>query len=103
MIVLKRKFMIRTVKSSTNILLVCCVDKECKWRLHAIKLGNSDLFEIRIYNSTNTCSLDMISRDHRHASSVLIGKSIREIYEGVGCQYRPKDIIAYIRSKYDIG
>ena len=33
----------------------------------------------------------------------MIGESIREIYEGVGCQYRPKDIIANIRSKYDVG
>ena len=44
----------------------------------------------------------MISRDHRHASSGLIGESIREIYEGVSCQYPPKDIIADIRSKYDV-
>ena len=61
------------------------------------------MFEIKIYNSTHTCSLDMISRDHRHASIVLIGESIREIYEGVGCQYRPKDIVVDIQSKYDVG
>ena len=45
----------------------------------------------------------MISRDHHHASSGLIGKSIRKIYEGVSHQYRPKDIIVDIRSKYDVG
>ena len=66
-------------------------------------MGNYDLFEIRIYNSTHTCSSDMISHDHRHASSGLIGESIREIYEGVSHQCRPKDIIADIRSKYDMG
>ena len=96
MIALKRKFQFRIVKSSTKILLVCCVDKECKWRLRVTKLGNYDLFEIMIYNSTHTSSLDMISRDHRHARSGLIGESIREKYEGVGCQYRPKDIIVDI-------
>ena len=35
MFALKRKFQFRIVKSSTKILLVCCVDKECKWRLRA--------------------------------------------------------------------
>ncbi|KAL6344324.1 hypothetical protein AAG906_037899 [Vitis piasezkii] len=35
----------------------------------------------------------MISRDHRHASSWLIGESIREIYQGV----------ADIRNKYGVG
>ena len=44
----------------------------------------------------------MISRDHRHASSGLIGESMIQIYEGVSCQYRPKDIIADIRSKCDV-
>ena len=100
---MKRKFQAKTVKSSTKILLVCCVNKECKCQLHATKLGNSDLFEIRIYNSTQTCNLDMISHDHCHTSSGLISESIREIYKGLGRQYRPKDIIADIRSKYDKG
>ncbi|RVX20202.1 hypothetical protein CK203_004545 [Vitis vinifera] len=45
----------------------------------------------------------MISRDHHHANCWLIGESIREIYQGVGCQYRPKDIIADIRNKFGVG
>ncbi|RVW54259.1 hypothetical protein CK203_080126 [Vitis vinifera] len=45
----------------------------------------------------------MISRDHRHASCWLIGESIREIYQGVGHQYRPKDIVADIRNKFGVG
>ena len=87
MIALKRKFQFKTLKSSTKLLYVGCVDKECKWRLHAIKLRNYDLFQIKKYHSTHTCSLDMICRDHRHASSWLISESIREIYQGVGHQY----------------
>ena len=34
---------------------------------------------------------------------MLIGESIREISQGVGRQYRPKDIIADIRNKYGVG
>ena len=45
----------------------------------------------------------MISRDHRHASRWLVGESIREIYQGVGRQYRPKDIVVDIQNKYDVG
>ena len=103
MIALKREFQLKTLKSLTKLLYIGCVDKECKWRLLAIKLGNSDLFQIRRYHSTHTCSLDMISRDHRHASCWLIGESIREIYQGVGHQYRPKDIVADIRNKFGVG
>ncbi|KAL6350345.1 hypothetical protein AAG906_004295 [Vitis piasezkii] len=44
----------------------------------------------------------MMSRDNRHASSWLIGESIRETYQGVGCEFRPKDIVADIRKQYGI-
>ena len=83
MIALKRKFQFKTIKSSTKLLFVGCDDKECKWRLRAIKLGNFDLFQIRKYHSIHTCSLDMISCDHHHASSWLIGESIRENIRGL--------------------
>ena len=71
MITLKRKFLFRIVKSLTKILLVCCIDKECKWRLRSTKLVNSDLFEIKIYDSTHTYSLDMISHDHHIIMQVV--------------------------------
>ena len=44
----------------------------------------------------------MVSHDSRHASSWLIGESIRETYQGVGCEYRPKDIIQNIRKQYGV-
>ncbi|WKA02277.1 hypothetical protein VitviT2T_020488 [Vitis vinifera] len=44
----------------------------------------------------------MMSCDNRHASSWLIGESIRETYQGVGCEFQPKDIVADIRKQYGI-
>ena len=32
----------------------------------------------------------------------MIGESIRETYQGVGCEFRPKDIVADIRKQYGI-
>ena len=43
----------------------------------------------------------MMSRDNRHASSRLVGESMRQTYQ-VGHQYRPKDIIGDIRNKYGV-
>ena len=42
----------------------------------------------------------MISHDNRHASSWLVGESMRQTYQ-VGHQYWPKDIIANMWNKYD--
>ena len=99
MMALKKKFQFKTKKSTTRLLLVC-LDKECKWRVHATKLGISTMFQILKYYSTDTCQLNMVSHDSRHASSWLIDESIREAYQGVGCEYRPRDIIENIR-KHD--
>ncbi|KAL6337579.1 hypothetical protein AAG906_037172 [Vitis piasezkii] len=102
MMALKMKFEFKTTKSTTKLLLVECFDKECKWRVRATKLGISNMFQIMKFYSTHTCRLDMMSRDNRHASSWLIGESIRETYQGVGCEFRPKDIVADIRKQYGI-
>ena len=100
---LKRKFEIKTTKSTIKLLLVECFDnKKCKWWVCATKLGISNMFQIMKYYSTHTCRLDMMSCDNRHASSWLIGESIRETYQGVGCEFWPKDIVANIRKQYDI-
>ena len=87
MMALKRKFEFKTTKSTTKLLLVECFDKECKWRVRATKLGISNMFQIMKFYSTHTCRLDMMSRDNRHASSWLIGESIKETYQGVGCEF----------------
>ena len=60
------------------------------------------MFQIMKFYSTHTCLLDMMSRDNRHASSWLIGESIKETYQGVGCEFRPKDIVADIQKQYGV-
>ena len=64
MMALKRKFEFKTTKSMTKLLLVECFDIECKWRVHATKLGISSMFQIMKYYSTHTCRLDMMSHDN---------------------------------------
>ncbi|RVX02362.1 hypothetical protein CK203_028369 [Vitis vinifera] len=75
------------------------------------RIGTSDcgtnddhIEEKQIYSSKKELQkklLDMMSRDNRHASSWLVGESMRQTYQ-VGHQYRPKDIIGDIRNKYGV-
>ncbi|KAL6319991.1 hypothetical protein AAG906_037068 [Vitis piasezkii] len=90
MMALERKFEFKTTKSTTKLLFVECFDKECKRRVRATKLGISNMFQIMKFYSIHTCQLDMMSRDNRHAKT----------YQRVGCEFRPKDIVAYIRKQY---
>ncbi|RVW26440.1 hypothetical protein CK203_086130 [Vitis vinifera] len=68
-IALKEKFEFRTIKSTTKLLVLQCVDNECKWRFRATKLGSSNFFQVMKYHPTHTCRLEMMSRDNRHTSS----------------------------------
>ena len=61
MMVVKRKLQFKTTKSTTKLLLVECLDKECKRRVRATKLGISNMFQIVKYYSTHTFQLDMVS------------------------------------------
>ena len=54
MVTPKRKFQFKTTKSTTKLLLVVCLDKECKWRVCATKLGISNMFQIVKNYSTHT-------------------------------------------------
>ena len=73
-----------------------CVDKECKWRFCATKLGSFNFFQVMKCHPMHTCRLDMMSRYNCHASSwLVVGESMRQTYQ-VGRQYRPKDIIGDI-------
>ena len=101
MIALKEKFEFRMIKSTTKLLVLQCVDNECKCRFYATNLGSSNFFQLMKYHPTHTCRLEIMSRDNRHASSRLVGESMRQTYQ-VGCQYCPKDIIGDIRNKYDV-
>ena len=92
MMTLKRKFEFKTTKSTTKLLLVECFDKECKWRVRATKLGISNMFQIMKFYSTHTCRLDMMSRDNRHASSWLIGESIKETIKGLVVNFDQKTL-----------
>ena len=84
------------IKSTTKLLVLQCVDNECKWRFCATKLGSFNFFQVMKCHPMHTCRLDMMSRYNCHASSwLVVGESMRQTYQ-VGRQYRPKDIIGDI-------
>ncbi|XP_062020985.1 uncharacterized protein LOC133737456 [Rosa rugosa] len=94
MLAIRKNYEFKVNKSASDRFEVRCVDPNCKWRLRAIKLQDLAYFEVRKFHNEHSCSLDIIHRDHRQASSSLIGQYVKSKFEGGTSRiYRPRDII----------
>ena len=95
-----RNFEYKTFKSGKNLLVVTCMDKNCKWRLHAVKVNNYGMFEIRKYCNVHSCSHDVSKKDHRQASTKLIAQNIQFKNDGSSSSYRAADIRQDFQQQY---
>ncbi|XP_038719964.1 uncharacterized protein LOC120012596 [Tripterygium wilfordii] len=99
---IKKNFQFRVTRSTKSLLVVECLASGCQWRMRGIKLKETELFLVKKFNDTYTCSLEFVNHGHKQASGRVIGDCIRARYEGVGRVYRPNDIIQDIRREYGI-
>ncbi|KAH9679403.1 SWIM-type domain-containing protein [Citrus sinensis] len=95
-----RNFEYKTFKSGKNLLVVTCVDKNCKWRLRAVKVNNCGMFKIRKYCHVHSCSHDVSKKDHRQASAKLIAQNIQFKYDGSSSLYKAADIRHDFQQQY---
>ncbi|KAH9778230.1 SWIM-type domain-containing protein [Citrus sinensis] len=98
----KKRFQFKTPKSDKDLLVVVCMDDNCKWRLRASRLKSCNMFEIRKYYNVHTCSLDSQEKDNRQASSKLVGKNFRHKFDGASSTYKPADIMQDFQKEFEI-
>lgn len=102
MLAVRNSFEFKVTKSNKSTYVVVCVEKICKWRLRAVRLKESDEFEIRKYSRYHNCSLDVRHKDHKQASCWMIGKHIMSKFEDPNIIYRPSNIQNDIRREFGI-
>ncbi|KAK2659792.1 hypothetical protein Ddye_006325 [Dipteronia dyeriana] len=90
--VFANRFQIKVMKSDPTRYQVRCIVEECKWRLRAVKVANSDYFQIRRFDHEHTCSNEARFPHQRQASARVIGEHIKEKFRD-HLLYRPKEII----------
>ncbi|KAL0540229.1 hypothetical protein IC582_024462 [Cucumis melo] len=99
---MKNIFQFVVKKSTKEVIFVRCIDNKCGWRLRAVRLKDSNIFKIKKYVKVHSCSLEFFNRDHRQAKSWVVGELIKSKFKGVGCIYKPRDIIEDMRQDYGI-
>lgn len=89
-------------RSTTERYEVECLENTCNWRLRAAKLYGEELFIIKMFDDVHTCSLEVMQREHKQASSRLIGQCIKAKYKGNPCVYKPKEIQHEIQQQFGV-
>ncbi|XP_038889297.1 uncharacterized protein LOC120079207 [Benincasa hispida] len=102
MLAIRGNFQFRLKKSTTTLYKVICLVEECKWRIRAVKLKICEIFKIFKYDNVHTCRNEILTNDHRQASSWVLGHLISSKFEDVSCSYRPKDIVKDIKQEYGV-
>ncbi|KAM6567985.1 hypothetical protein CsatA_027113 [Cannabis sativa] len=102
MFAIRNNFQYKVRRSDKRFFLVTCLDQSCKWLLRASKYLKTDMFIVRKYVPTHTCSLD-VKGDHRQASSRVIGECIKSKYKLLGeTSYSPYDIMRDMKDEYGV-
>ncbi|TXG67582.1 hypothetical protein EZV62_008857 [Acer yangbiense] len=94
-------FQIRVFKSDTTRYQVRCIVEDCNWRLRAVKVHNSDYFQIRKFDNQHTCSTEAQFPHQRQASARVIGEHIQEKFHDHRL-YKPKEIIHDMQREFGI-
>ncbi|VFQ82969.1 unnamed protein product [Cuscuta campestris] len=95
-------FQYRTLTSNKKFLHVVCLDDHCAWTVRAVRLERSNLFQIRRFDSSHSCSVDLREGDHRQATSRLLSDLVLHRYtDAFKKPYGPNDIREDMRRDYD--
>ncbi|XP_062085352.1 uncharacterized protein LOC133791438 [Humulus lupulus] len=90
---IRRNFEFKVKKSNKKLVVLICVDPNCKWRIRATKTCATGLFVIRKHCNEHTCSLEMRQNHHRQATCSIIAEHLKARYEGVKKGPNPAQIV----------
>lgn len=99
MIAIKCNFQFMVKKLNTTLYKVRCIMEECKWRLRAVRLKNCEIWKISKYDNIHTCKNEILTDNHRQASSWVLRQSK---FEDISHSYRPKDIVKDIKQEFGV-
>ena len=103
MYAIKYNYEFKVYKSCTQRFEVKCVDNQRQWRLRAARIEGLEFFSIRVLKNVHNCSVvNNLKSGHRQASSKLVGDEIKEKYDGIARQYRPKEIVFDIDKQHGV-
>ncbi|XP_013705009.1 uncharacterized protein LOC106408865 [Brassica napus] len=96
------KFKYKSGKSDPSMMVLKCCGNLCPWRLYAVRLKDSELFEIRSIINNHTCSVNVRGGYQTQATASVIGELMKTKYCGIGAGPKPREIRKMMRGDHDV-
>ncbi|XP_013660420.1 uncharacterized protein LOC106365541 [Brassica napus] len=96
------KFRYRTPRSAPEGMVLKCFSTTCTWRVYAVRLKDSETYEVRKMNDTHTCSVDDRSGYQTHATHKMVGEMVRKQFLGNGVGPKPREIRQMMQENHDV-
>ncbi|XP_018462581.2 uncharacterized protein LOC108833668 [Raphanus sativus] len=102
MFAIANKFCYRHAKSDPSMMVLKCISSSCQWRVYAIRLKDSDVFEVRKVDPIHSCSITDRGGYQGQATSAVIGELMKTKYDGNGIGPKPTEIRRMMRGDHDV-
>ncbi|KAL0655426.1 hypothetical protein Bca4012_076010 [Brassica carinata] len=99
---IKNKFVDRSAKSAPSVMVLECIGQTCTWRVYAVLVKGSSMYEVRKIGGEHSCSIDERSGYQRQATSSVIGEMLRQQFSGTGVGPRPREIRQVMRGDHAV-
>lgn len=95
-------FQITPKKSDKSRYLAYCLLPNCRWKISAARIKDSNNFQVRKFIDVHTCSRTQIMNNNKHASKKVLGHILKELMTLEGRVYRGKEIKLDMSSRFKI-
>lgn len=102
MYAIRNKFRLRNSCSSPGGMVLRCFSAACNWRVYAVMLKNSQLYEIRTVKLNHSCTVDDRTGYQSQATHTVIGGMMKGKFIGRGGGPRPNDIRQAMQGDHDV-
>ncbi|GMN60038.1 hypothetical protein TIFTF001_029128 [Ficus carica] len=102
-IAIRGNFEFKVDRSNADFYVLSCIADGCTWMVHASMISGRDIWVIRNYVYLHTCSRDVVSNEHRRASSQFVGELLKHDFSlGINERARPRDVMALMCGKHGL-
>ncbi|KAF2556311.1 hypothetical protein F2Q68_00013327 [Brassica cretica] len=99
---IRKKFRFKNSRSAPDGMVLRCYSRTCKWRVYAVLLKNTELYEVRRVELVHTCSVDDKSGYQTQATHTVIGEMMKARFSGTGGGPRPSEIMQVMQGDHDV-
>lgn len=99
---IRKKIRFQTNRSFPGGMVLRCFSRTCNWRVYAVNLKNTELYEVRTTTLLHSCTVDERSGYQSQATHTVIGGMMKARFTGRGGGPRPNEIKQAMQGDHDV-